>query len=160
MFGKKINNLIPGIVLKSLLYLIGFFNEIGYLRLNNIAHFILLAHAMEDFQLALFRLLVLPYCADESAHIADIISESYAAESLYEYQYDGFVLVGRCDVAEPHRQHDVSAPVIPPDIFYIPRRMQNTQLDVPVNLGIQTTHQIQENREKMADDEICKENFK
>ena len=82
MLGKKINNLIPSIVLKSLLYLIGFFNEIGYLRLNNIAHFILLAHAMENFQLALFGLLVLPYCADESAHIADIIGESYAAESF------------------------------------------------------------------------------
>ena len=38
--------------------------------------------------------------------------------------------------------------------------MQNIQLDVPVNWGIQNTHQIQENREKMDDDEICKENFK
>ena len=147
-------------MLKSLFYLIGFLDEIGYLGLNNIAHFILLAHAMEDFQLALFGLLVLPYCADESAHVADIISESYAAESLYEHQYDGFVLVGGSDVAEPHRQHDVSTPVIPPDIFYIPRRMQNTQLDVPINLRIQTTHQIQENREKMADGKIGEENFK
>lgn len=62
--------------------------------------------------------------SQNGADSVDVICEHDAAHSLNEDEHEGFVVGGRCDVAKPNCEHYIDAPVIPPDILYVPHLLR------------------------------------
>ena len=148
--GQEFDDLVARVVLEGLLDLVRLLDEVRDLRLHLVANLVLLAHPVEDLELALLGLLVLADGPDEGSHVADVVGQSDAAERLDEDQEDGLGLVGRRDVPEPHRQHDVRSPVVAPNVLGEPRGVGDVKLRVPVDFRVQVAHEVQEDGEEVA----------
>ena len=107
-------------MLEGLLYPVGFIDKVSYLGLDLVWDLVLLAHLVEGLHLAFLRFLVLLHRADQGSDVADVVGQGYAAESLNKYEDNGLVVVGCREIAKTDSQHDICAPVVPPDILDMP----------------------------------------
>lgn len=101
---------------------------------------------MQSLHLLLLAGVLLADRADKSPHIADVVSQSDAAEGLDEDQDNGLVVVGGRDVSKAHCQHDVSAPVVSPNVLYKPALVTNLEFGDPVVCFAHLSHQIEDDR--------------
>ena len=72
---------------------------------------------MEILEFFFFFLIFCLHLADDRANVVDIVGKSYATESFDENEQKSLIVVGSAEITKAHGKHDISAPVITPNIL-------------------------------------------
>lgn len=78
-------------------------------------------HPPEILQVLLLFDLLQSQIIDEIAHTVDVVRKDNAADGFNKDQTESLLPVGCHIVPEAHSQHDIDAPVIPENVFDVPR---------------------------------------
>ena len=90
-------------------------------------------------------LFALPNWSNEGANIIDVIGECNTAECLDKNKNYGFIIVASADVTKANGQHNISPPVVPPNVLDIPSSILDAKFNQPVSLTVDVRHEIQAN---------------
>lgn len=87
----------------------------------------------------------LPNWSNKGANIIDVIGKCNTAKCLDKNKDYGLIVVAGADVTKANGQHDISPPVVPPNVFDVPSSVLDAELNQPVGLTVDVGHEIQAN---------------
>ena len=87
----------------------------------------------------LFLLVLCLNLANNGSNAINIIGERNTGKRLYKDKYRGFRPIGSPQITKSNRQHNISAPIVSPNIFNIPRLVLYINNIIPIVIGITYT---------------------
>ena len=97
--------------------------------------------------------------ADECANPINIVGQTDYTEKLNENQTNCLLFGHCCDVPETNSQHYVGSPIIRPNILLRPMRIVYIFQGIPIVLGVNLSHSVEQNCEDVGEAKVEKEDF-
>lgn len=133
IFGQGVDDFLILFELEFLFDEVGFFNEVVDFGLEFFGDFVLVAHSVEVLEFFLFFFILGLDFTDDRPDATDVIGQSDATDSFNKNESRGFNEVRSANISKSDSQHDVSSPVISPDVFCCPVLILDVDFMIPVH---------------------------
>lgn len=94
----------------------------------------------ENFDLFFLFLIFRLDIHDKLSYTVDIVSEYYTAKCFDEDETKGLFEVRGCDIPKSNCKHNVSTPIVSPNILFVPLGTLYIFLSHPIMQGVDTGH--------------------